>query len=112
MKATILLFIILFIFSITQTNAQESLIHYTKDDGLESTWVRDCAEDQDGNMWFTTDKGLNRWDGTTFSSLDKKNGLPLKTLMKLFVDDNGIIWFTMEPPNHFANSIAGPLLRN
>ncbi|MBU1014089.1 MAG: hypothetical protein KKG99_13905 [Bacteroidetes bacterium] len=88
---------------------QGKWINFGKEDGLASTWVRECLEDQQGNIWFSTDKGLNKFDGVRFETFTKDEGLPLNTVTKLFIDKNGIIWFTTEPPNSFA-VLAGELL--
>jgi len=104
---TLNLFILLAIFCSYFSYGQGEWTNYSKDDGLASTWVRDCIEDAQGNLWFTTDKGLNRFDGTEMEVFTKKDGLPLETLMQIFIDKNGIIWFTIEPPNH---NIIGSLV--
>ncbi len=108
MKTQKLIFVIVF-FCSGVSFGQGKWTHYSKNDGLASTWVRDCVEDKQGNMWFATDKGLNKFDGLQMEGLTKADGLPIETLMKLFVDQNGVIWFTIEPPNNFAD-LAGPVL--
>lgn len=39
--------------------------HLTTDNGLPSNRVRDIVEDSEGFMWFATEAGLVRYDGTT-----------------------------------------------
>jgi len=106
MKTLNLFLLIIFLCS-NFSFGQEQWTNYSKDDGLASTWVRGCIEDEQGNLWFTTDKGLNKFDGLKMESFTKKDGLPLETLMQIFIDKNGIIWFTIEPPNH---NIIGSLV--
>ena len=60
-------------------------------------------------FWFTTDKGLCKYDGTNLESFTKQDGLPLKTLMKIFIDKNEVVWFTIEPANNFSKAV-GPVL--
>ncbi|MBN2395969.1 MAG: hypothetical protein JXC36_05860 [Candidatus Atribacteria bacterium] len=107
MKLITLSVSLLMIFSNIKINAQDNWVHLTKKEGLASTWVRDCVEDEQGNMWFTTDKGLCKYDGEIIESFTKKEDLPIETLMKLFIDKNGIIWFTIEPANSFSDILAG-----
>ena len=108
MKIKILFFLLLICLNPT-TRAQDKWTHLSKEDGLPSTWVRDCAEDKQGNLWFTTDKGLCKYDGNNLESFTKQDGLPLKTLMKIFIDKNEVVWFTIEPANNFSKAV-GPVL--
>ena len=39
--------------------------HYTTEDGLPSNSVRDIVQDSEGYMWFATDGGLVRFDGSS-----------------------------------------------
>lgn len=105
MKNLILLFLIA-ILCLNYSYGQEKLTHYSKKDGLSSTWVRDCLEDKQGNMWFATDKGLCKFDGVRIEEFTKKEGLPAKEVRQLFMDKNGIVFFTMEPENTLAGSLG------
>lgn len=42
--------------------------HYAQEDGLSQNTVMSMAQDSKGVMWFATWNGLNRFDGTRFSS--------------------------------------------
>ncbi len=68
--------------------------HFTKEDGLASTWVLDILEDKHGNIWFATDKGLNKFDGVKFETFTDKDGLPSNAIKYLYIDKNEIIWFS------------------
>lgn len=43
-----------------------NFVHYTTENGMPSNIVRDIAQDDDGFIWFATDGGLVRFDGTRF----------------------------------------------
>jgi ligand-binding sensor domain-containing protein len=106
MKTLNLLFLIVF-FCPNLSFGQGKWTNYSTDNGLASTWVRDCIEDGQGNLWFATDKGLSKFDGSTMVSFTKNEGLPLETLKELFLDKNGTVWFTIEPGNNFAKAMTG-----
>ena len=42
-----------------------NFIHYSTENGLPSNSVRDIVQDDEGYMWFATDGGLVRFDGST-----------------------------------------------
>ena len=42
-----------------------SFSHYTTENGLPSNNVRDIVQDDEGYMWFATDGGLVRFDGSS-----------------------------------------------
>ena len=107
---TLKVFLLIVIFCSNFSFGQGKWTHYTKKDGLASTWIRDCLEDKQGNIWFATDKGLNKFDGVKFETFTKEDGLPANTVMNLFTDKNGIIWFTTEPSADFY-ALKGTLLK-
>ena len=50
--------------------------HYTTADGLPSNCVRDIVQDEEGFVWFGSDGGLVRFDGTStkvFTPTDREN---------------------------------------
>ena len=108
MKNSILFFLIAILCSY-YSYGQVKLTHFSKRDGLSSTWVRACLEDKQGNMGFATDKGLCKFDGVKIKAFTKKEGLPAKEVRQLFMDKDGIIWFTMEPENNLSSSLGGAL---
>lgn len=66
--------------------------HYTQKVGLASDWIKDCLEDKQGNMWFGTHKGLNKFDGVKFETFTKNDGLPANSIVGLLEDKEGTIW--------------------
>lgn len=47
--------------------------HYNIENGLSSNTVSDILQDQKGYIWMATDGGLNCFDGTTFTYIQKGN---------------------------------------
>jgi len=82
--------------------AQEyNYIHYDVKDGLAGSTVYDLCQDKDGFIWFATEAGISRFDGTHFKNFTITDGLPETEILKLFADSRGRIW--MAP---FKNSIC------
>lgn len=63
--------------------------------------VYDGAEDKDGFLWFATETGISRFDGTNFRNFTKADGLPDNEITRIFADSKNRIW--MLP---FHNSIC------
>src|SRR5688500_8408947 len=82
--------------------AQEyNYVHYDTKDGLAGTVVYDMAQDRDGFIWFATETGVSRFDGTHFKNFTVAEGLPDNDIIGLFVDSRNRVW--MQP---FSNSIC------
>ena len=75
--------------------------HYDVKDGLAGSVVYCAAEDRDGFLWFGTETGLSRFDGTHFKNFTAADGLPENEVLKLFVDSKNRIWMTL-----FKNAIC------
>ncbi len=58
-------------------------------------------QDADGFMWFGTETGVSRFDGTQFKTFTMEDGLPDNAILRLFADSRGRVW--MMP---FKNSIC------
>jgi ligand-binding sensor domain-containing protein/signal transduction histidine kinase len=82
--------------------AQEySYARYDVKDGLAGSVVYHGVEDHDGFLWFGTETGVSRFDGTHFRNFTIADGLPDNEIIKLFVDSKNRVW--MMP---FRNSIS------
>ncbi len=58
-------------------------------------------QDTDGFMWFGTEAGLSRFDGTSFKTFTMRDGLPDNAIVRLFADSRGRVWIMP-----FKNSIC------
>lgn len=96
---TILALFALGISTIGMTRAQEKIynyLHFTTQNGLPSNKVRDAAPDEQGLVWFTTNKGLCYYDGHTFFTvrLDKEDAVVSNDLGQLSLGTDNKIWIT------------------
>jgi ligand-binding sensor domain-containing protein/signal transduction histidine kinase len=70
--------------------------HYTIEEGLSVTTVRDILQDQKGFMWFATEDGLNKFDGRTFEVYrhdpEDPNSLTDSIIVEIYEDRVGNLW--------------------
>jgi len=64
----------------------------TRNDGLAHDRVRDVLEGRDGTIWFATFAGLNRYDGTSITTVDGDRGVPADSIWGLLEDSDGGLW--------------------
>lgn len=69
-------------------------LHYDVSDGLPSGLVYTIAQDARGLLWFGTDKGLARFDGTRFRNYTMRDGLPDPEIINLFEDSHQRLWLS------------------
>lgn len=94
--------ICLLLFFCLPSPAQDyNYVHYDSKDGLAGSVVYDMAQDRDGFIWFGTETGVSRFDGTQFKNFTVAEGLPDNEIIGLFVDSRNRIW--MLP---FSNAIC------
>jgi ligand-binding sensor domain-containing protein/two-component sensor histidine kinase len=89
--------------------AQElNYVHYDTKDGLAGSTVYSMCQDKDGFMWFATENGLSRFDGTHFKNFTVKEGLPDNEVLILYPDSKGRLWigtFSKELCYYYNGSI-------
>ncbi len=61
---------------------------------MPSSTVYDCVQDDEGFMWFVTDRGVARFDGYEFEIFTTKEGLPENKIIRIQKDYKGRIWFS------------------
>ena len=75
-----------------QGSAAAPFRNYSVLDGLTQSEVYDIEQDRAGYLWFTTARGLNRYDGKDFDQYTIADGLPTNSLTALHVDSNNTLW--------------------
>ena len=79
--------------NITAYAADTKLTHLTVKDGLLNSTVYYAMQDSSGFMWFCTETGVSRYDGTKFENFTLNEGLADNVIFKCYEDSKGRIWF-------------------
>lgn len=66
---------------------------YKIEQGLAGNIVYSMTQDKDGFMWFITETGVSRFDGTSFRNFTISDGLPDNTIIHIYADTKGRVWF-------------------
>lgn len=66
--------------------------HITMQNGLPSNVVYEVYEDSKGFIWFCTDQGISRYDGSTFRNYSIKDGLPDIEVFRIREDSQHRYW--------------------
>lgn len=74
----------------TQTPVSTNL---TRDDGLAGNEVYFAHQDRQGYIWFSTETGLSRFDGSNFRNFYTTDGLSSNVIFRIEEDANGVLWF-------------------
>jgi len=94
LKKEFILFVLFSLFAGINLLAQNPYIQeYTTKDGLPSGTVYQVYSDSKQFIWFATDAGVARYDGSIFTSYSKKNGLNSNEIVKIKEDEQGRLWF-------------------
>ena len=94
LKKLILLFFTASLLANLNLPAQNPYIqHYTTYDGLPTNTIYYIYQDSKKFIWFATDAGVVRYDGTTFTNYGKKDGLSSNEIIRIKEDSFGRIWF-------------------
>ncbi len=93
--------------------------HYTTQDGLPSNTIYYVYQDSRKFIWFATDAGVSRYDGTTFANYRKKDGLAGNEVVYIKEDLFGRIWFfhlngllSFSFQNKIYNEVNAPFLKS
>ena len=78
--------------SLANGSATAPFRHYSVADGLSQSEVYDLVQDDVGYLWFTTGRGLNRFDGREFEHWTIADGLPTNDLTALAIGPNNELW--------------------
>ncbi len=66
--------------------------HYTTLDGLPTNTIYQIYQDSHKLIWFTSDAGVIKFDGSNFTSYRKKDGLSSNDVVRIKEDSKGRIW--------------------
>jgi ligand-binding sensor domain-containing protein len=92
---------LLLLVSLNVSSQEYNYVRYDVKDGLAGSTVYHISEDKDGFLWFGTETGLSRFDGTHFKNFYTSDGLPDNEIINLFVDSKNRVWIVP-----FKNSIC------
>ena len=84
--------LIVFVFILLNGFTQE-FTRYTTKDGLPSDHIYDILQDKNGFIWFSTNRGIVKFDGLVFKTFTIKDGLPNNDIWMIETNDLGQIWF-------------------
>lgn len=87
------LFTFLLAFVAVSLTAQ-TFTNYTEAEGLAGNSVSSVTVDAVDNLWFGTNSGISKFDGTTWTTynVDNSPGLIDNSITALFVDKDGVLW--------------------
>lgn len=69
-----------------------SYTRYDIQHGLAGSTVYSILQDKQGFLWFGTETGVSRFDGTNFKNFTTIQGLPDNQVIEMFEDSRGRIW--------------------
>src|SRR5688572_21801952 len=92
MRLYFFLFFFLIQLSLHLHSQEYGYTHYGNKEGLPGSTVYCMTQDKDGFLWFGTESGLSRFDGTHFKNFTKEDGLPDNEVIQLFTDSKGRVW--------------------
>lgn len=93
-------FLILFAYS--GFSQYSSFRNFDVNDGLPSSQVYDIIQDDFGFLWFSTDRGLSRYDGYSFENFGVTDGIPGSVVFDFYKAKNGKIWCTSSNDKLFS----------
>lgn len=83
--------------------------HFTRNDGLNSDYVRCVCVTRDGSLWVGTDRGAGIFTGAAFETRGSEKGLAGSSVRRIIEDPNGTLWFCCD--QWLDASIPGGLTR-
>jgi len=93
LKGKYLLSLLILLFALTNISAQSPLVqHFTTSEGLPSNEVYKIFQDSKKFIWFATDSGIARYDGSKFTYYRKQDGLSSNDITDIKEDSFGRIW--------------------
>lgn len=88
-----IIFYILHLFFLNSYSQEPYSITINRKDGLPTTNVYSSFQDKNNFMWFATDMGVIKYNGTTFKHFSTDDGLSDNDNFNFFEDSKGRLWF-------------------
>ena len=82
-----------FLFSQNLLIGKSKYRNYSVESGLPSSETYAIEQDNEGNIWIATDRGVVKYDGIKFKKYTEKDGLVNNVVYQLYNDPFGKIWF-------------------
>ena len=89
---------------------QVSLDRFGSEDGLSSDGVRAAFQDREGNIWFGTNRGLDRFRENKATPLSKKEGLMQDGELALTSTPDGTVWIINSPEDLVQHFMHGRIV--
>ena len=95
-KPGFFLFIFLFVIQGFSVFGQHGILYerFTIDKGLPSNEVYWTLQDDNGDLWISTDNGIVKYNGLSMTVFTTEDGLPDNTVFKSYLDRKGRKWFS------------------
>jgi signal transduction histidine kinase/ligand-binding sensor domain-containing protein/CheY-like chemotaxis protein len=71
----------------------QNFSNYNKLQGLKHDQIRNLIQDRLGNIWFSTDDGVTKFDGKYFSHYSTDQGLNNSLILSVLQDSKNNLWF-------------------
>jgi ligand-binding sensor domain-containing protein len=93
-KFNSILFVIFLLLSKFILGQEVALVYhnYTTEDGLPSSEVYKSFQDEQGFMWFCTDRGLSKFNGFEFINYTEEDGLSDNVVLDYHIEKPGKVW--------------------
>jgi len=92
-KKVLLISFLIIVFTHFLHGQNPFITNYTLTDGLPTNRFYCVLQDNEGFLWFGTDAGAIRYDGTRFERYTTDDGLSYNTVFRMKQDMEGRIWF-------------------
>lgn len=84
----------LFFFAMGTLIAQQPFFrNYQIKDGLLSNYIYSVFQDSKGYIWLSSDVGISRFDGQSFTNYNTAHGMPDNEVFSMYEARDGRIWF-------------------
>ncbi len=91
-KIILLFFLVAISTNLFSQDISYTLKNYSLKDGLAGDNVYCATQDNEGFIWFGTETGLSRFDGSHFKNYTVADGLPDNEIINIFTDSKGRVW--------------------